>query len=263
VETVLRGTIPQNPVDVYEIFWTGSTTGDWNLTQPEERCLFLIRKENGRLRIVRDWWRSIFLVQSGSHLKPPLDDSHSTWERFALLQFWIAADHSLSSRMFGHHVDPNNTLTPWRMGKLLRGLTRHPDLNVRRSACWELAQLQGQLQGWSQEDCRKNFSETEWYDVLSRARSVWSSIEDLTQSNKDALLDLTLREMKSDPNGAGKEDLRVLTMTDNKRLHREFCALFTSRYPSDTDHACHANQSLPATIVTENGDVPLTGPWPQ
>ena len=63
-------------IDVYEIFWTGGTTGDWNSTQDGQRALFLVRKENGKYHVVRDWWRSIFPVTGGPHQRLPLDETH-------------------------------------------------------------------------------------------------------------------------------------------------------------------------------------------
>src|SRR5262249_27810348 len=79
VETVLRGTESRRVVDVYEIFWTGGTSGGWNSTDDGERALFLVRIENGRYRVVRDWRRSIYPVTSGPHHRLPLDESHSLW----------------------------------------------------------------------------------------------------------------------------------------------------------------------------------------
>jgi hypothetical protein len=39
-ETVLRGVEPRKVIDVYEIFWTGGTTGDWNSTHDGDRDCF-------------------------------------------------------------------------------------------------------------------------------------------------------------------------------------------------------------------------------
>src|SRR3982751_790178 len=33
VETVLRGTYTKPKIDVFEVFWTGGATGNWNATQ--------------------------------------------------------------------------------------------------------------------------------------------------------------------------------------------------------------------------------------
>ena len=76
VETVLRGVEPRKLVDVYEIFWTGGTTGNWNSTHDGDRDLFLVRVENRRYHVVRDWRRSIYPVTSGPHSRMPLDESH-------------------------------------------------------------------------------------------------------------------------------------------------------------------------------------------
>lgn len=71
VEIVLRGSEARQVVGIYEVFWTGGTTGDWNFTQNGHRYLFLVRLENGRYHVVRDWWRSIFEVGSGKHTGCP------------------------------------------------------------------------------------------------------------------------------------------------------------------------------------------------
>jgi hypothetical protein len=89
VETVLRGAETRRTVGVYEIFWIGGTTGNWNSTHDGDRDLFLVRVENKRYHVVRDWRRSIHPVAGGAHSRLPLDDSHPLWERIALMNFWI------------------------------------------------------------------------------------------------------------------------------------------------------------------------------
>jgi hypothetical protein len=49
----------------------------------------------------------------------------------------------------------------------------------------------------------------------------------------------------------------------NQRMRADFCKFFLKQFPNDHDNGCPADRPPPATIVTENGDVPLTGPWPQ
>jgi hypothetical protein len=68
VETLLRGSNPGQVIDIYEMFgFGGGTSGDWNSTRDNERYLFMVRGENGRWQIVRDWWRSIYRINSGYH----------------------------------------------------------------------------------------------------------------------------------------------------------------------------------------------------
>lgn len=94
VEMALRGIELRLVIDVYEAFPTGVLTGDWNLTQNHRRYLFLVRLENGRYRVVRDFWRSSYPVYSGRHNRLPLGDAMPVWERFALLQWWVQPDRS-------------------------------------------------------------------------------------------------------------------------------------------------------------------------
>jgi hypothetical protein len=127
IETVLRGAESRSLVDIYEIFWTGGASGDWNSTQDGERDLFLVRVENGRYHVVRDWWRSIFPVASGSHSRLPLDDSRPFWERIALMNWWMqrSGDAVRITYRFSRG-DPGRALSLWRIVKLNRGLVRHP-----------------------------------------------------------------------------------------------------------------------------------------
>ncbi len=60
VETVLRGTESRPVVDIYEAFPTGGLSGNWNATHDNERYLFPVRLEDGRYRLTRDFWRSVF-----------------------------------------------------------------------------------------------------------------------------------------------------------------------------------------------------------
>src|SRR5262249_26776900 len=120
VENVIRGAESRKRIDVYEIFWTGATTGDWNATRDGERDLFLVRVENGRYHVVRDWSRSIFPVTTGPHRHLPLDDSHPFWERIALMNWWILQNDD-TARISGPYFiysDPACSLSPWRIVKL-------------------------------------------------------------------------------------------------------------------------------------------------
>src|SRR5262249_10388677 len=47
VETVLQGSEKLGLIDVYEVFWTGGSTGDWNSTHDGERAIFPLRLEQG------------------------------------------------------------------------------------------------------------------------------------------------------------------------------------------------------------------------
>ena len=94
IEAIARGTEARKEIDVYEFFWVGGTTGDWNLTFNNQRYLFLVRRENGKYHVVRDWWLSIFPIRSGRHDRFPLDASRPVWERAALLQFWVGPGYA-------------------------------------------------------------------------------------------------------------------------------------------------------------------------
>jgi hypothetical protein len=124
IENVLRGEEKRPVVDIYEIFWTGGATGLWNVTTDDGRYLFLVRVENGKYHVVRDWRYSIFPIHSGRHERLPLDNSRPFWERFALLMWWVQPDLKLAC---GPYDNPGNALSEWRKVKIWRGLLYHTD----------------------------------------------------------------------------------------------------------------------------------------
>ncbi len=262
VEAVLLGNYSKPKIDVFEVFWTGGTTGDWNSTQDGQRDLFLVHQEAGRWRIVRDWWRSIYEVHAGYHSRLPLDDSRPFWERYALMGFWIGPDNSGSSRMVDYRNDPGAALGKWRTKKLLRGLLRHPEHRVRIAACVALDE--------TRDPCEKMFSKAEWDEVYSggrvrRERLTWSaSLEKYTRGEFERML-----WAQAFPAGDANytpwamDELRILTTVDHPVLRREFCQTFVRKFPGDAENGCDAKNPYPATIVTENGDVPLVGAWPE
>ena len=249
VETVLRGVEPRNVLDVYEIFWTGGASGDWNFTWEGERALFLVRIENGRYHVVRDWWRSIFPVTSGPHTQMPMDDSRPFWERLALMNWWILRTDASAriSHPYFQYNDPGNALDLWRTVKLERGLVRHPSAGVRVPACRELL-----LVGWGQDECWELLSESDRHQLRDSAAEIAS-----TRHRTDE------RSAEWWWNQYGDRELRrLLTTMNNRRLRLEFCRQWACEYPGDLDNGCPADQPPPATIVTEKGDIPLLGRWP-
>jgi len=251
VEIVVKGIEPRKLIDIYEFFWTGGTTGDWNSTHDKERDIFLVRVENGRFHVVRDWWRSIFPIYSGSHTRLPLDDSRPFWERAGLLTWWIRSDHGWEFEKLPRK-GPGGALGVWRTAKILRGLLRHPDRDVRLFACGELLELGdvGQDECWGSlpEEDRKAFTARRL--TLEKLLKAHASFQERARERWDAW-------------SGDRDELKILTTVNDQRLRRDFCRSFELRFPGDTDAGCPADKPLPATIVTENGDVPLPGPWPQ
>ncbi len=133
VETVIRGNESRRSVVIYEFFPTGGLMGDWNSTRDGERDLFMVRIEDGRYHVVRDFWRSIFPIYSGKHDRLPLDDGHPLWERVGLLTWWPGEHHNFSSMIA--RVDPGQALTAWRTAKLARGFLRNPERETRVYGC--------------------------------------------------------------------------------------------------------------------------------
>jgi len=258
VEAIALGKEPRKVIDVYEIFAIGGATGDWNSTQNDGRYLFLVRLENGRYHVVRDWWRSIFPIGSGKHDRFPLDSSRTVWERAALLQFWVGSGYRPAFPA-NNHLDPGRALGRWRLSKLLRGLLRHPDPRLRLAACETLL-----LWGRSQDEC---------YDQLDPRRRTqrgeyWNGVvpADEWSGNRSWEKELALRDWESllaRKTDAGIiDEMKLFTTVNNRELRQKFCQLFQQEFPNDHDNGCPADQPPPATIVTEDGDIPLLGEWP-
>jgi hypothetical protein len=255
VETVIRGVEPRKTIDVYEIFWTGGTSGDWNSTRDGERALFLVRVENGHYHVVRDWWRSIFPITNGPHSRLPLDESRSLWERIALMNFLVDRnDNSVRiTYPYFHYNDPGNALGLWREVKLERGLVRHPSSSVRVPACRELLMLVG----WGQDECWESLSESEKSHLRDGGYSCCTPASIATTRRQLQERDASWWWLRY----ADRESRRLLTAVNNKELRTEICRVYTREYPGDQDTGCLYDRP-PATIVTENGDVPLAGKWP-
>ena len=259
VELVLRGTEPHPTIDVYEAVPTGGVTGDWNSTEDNRRYLFPVRLENGRYHVVRDFLRSIYPVYSGRHNRLPLDDSRSLWERFALLQWWVHPDRSLA---FGQtmYTDPGRVFGRWRMARVLRGLFRHPDSDVRLAACEDLLHM-----GMAQDECWDTLASKD----QQRLNRFWNVVPAQDSWSQNRAFERRAREIWESTTASAElssgdvDELRLFTTINNSQLRREFCLRFQQRFPQDTNNGCPANRPLPATIVTQDGDIPLVGSWPK
>ncbi len=257
VEMVLRGIESRKVVDVYEIFWTGGASGDWNFTQNGQRALFLVRVENGRYHVVRDWWRSIFPVTSGPHSHLPLDESRPLWERIALMNWWIErSDHAARiTYPFFRYSDTGSTLGIWRTVKLERGLLRHPSPGVQIPACRALLEFEG----WGQDECWEALSESDKAHLTDGGNRCCTASE-------IAVFRSRVQERDASwwwSTYTDREERRLLTAVNNRKLRPEICRLYESEYPGDKDTGCPADQPPPATIVNEQGDLPLLGAWPR
>lgn len=253
VETVLFGVETRRVIPVYEIFWTGPTMGDWNSTPAGQRALFLVRKEGGKYHVVRDWWRSIFPVTSGPHPRLPLDDSHPLWERIALMNWWIPRSDEevhISELRFN---DPGQALSRWRIVKLERGLVRHPSAGVRVPACRALLARVGQ------DECWDILSYTDRTHLSDGGYSCCSAADIATSRRRFAAGDAGQWWSRY----PDRDERRLFTTVNNPRLRAAFCRLWESEYRGDDDVGCPPGGLPPATIVTEQGDVPLPGPWPR
>jgi hypothetical protein len=260
VETVLRGEESRPVIDVYEVFSTLGVSGDWNSTQDNRRYLFPVRLENGRYHVALDFRRSIYPIYSGRHDRLPLDDSRPFWERFALLQWWVKPDRSPA---FGQttYSDPGRIFGRWREVKVLRGLLRHPDKDVRLAACEDLLHLgRAQDECWDSLEPKDRQSLKRFWNMIPPEQS-WNENRAF-EGDAHRWWDNTAASDNSEPSSQVIDELRLFTTINNSALRREFCVKFKRKFPLDRDNGCPADRPPPATIVTKDGDIPLGGEWP-
>lgn len=156
IETILRGQESRPSVFLYEYFPTGKRPGVWNSTHEGERDLFLVRVENGRYHLVRDFLRSVFPIYSGKHDCVPLDDGHPLWERVGLLTWWPGERPNFSSLIA--RIDPGQALSVWRTAKLARGLLHNRERETRVFGCNTLVFIDL----WQDECVDEVFPEHPW-----------------------------------------------------------------------------------------------------
>jgi hypothetical protein len=258
VEMVLRGSEPRTVIDIYEAIPPGGANANSNSTYDGSRYLFPVRMENGHYHLVRDLLQSVFPVDSGRHDRLPLDDSRPFWERIALLQWQVQPDRSGSFGIYWR-TDPALVFGEWRRAKVLRGLLRHPDADVRLVACEGLLNMSAQDECWDTLPPTDRRKLTRFHNVFSPEHT-WKAnrvFETRAAGAWDRLVD------GADLSFEAMNKLRLLTTINNPKLRREFCAKFQRRFPEDHDNGCPADGTPPATIVTEEGDVPLIGEWPK
>ncbi|MFN7931806.1 MAG: hypothetical protein U0R19_00690 [Bryobacteraceae bacterium] len=245
VEAVFLGQEPSQRISVYEIIWTGGTSGDWNATSDGERALFMVFKDHGRYHVVRDWWRSIFPITSGPHTRLPMDKSHPFWERFDLMNLWYppqAEGELVIARR-------QRAISLWRTVKLMRGLLRHPNPHLRTGACRELLTYDGL------DECYEDLSPVERNRLQSGGYLCCSAAKVAENRSRFQSRPPSWYWPARDP------DLqRLYTSVRDPAYRAQFCRLWHAEHPTDKDTGCDPANPHPATIVTEEGDIPLPKP---
>lgn len=257
VENVLKGSVAEKQIDIYEVFWIAGATGDWNATHDGQRAVIPLRMEHGYYRVAGDWWRSIFTVTTGPHTQLPLDESHPLWERIALMNWWVDSSPGTHQTSYfnSFYSDPLHKLSLWRTVKLRRGLTRHPSPEIRIPACRELLQLSG----FGLDECWDALSTEDRLRLLDGGHNCCKASDVAAWRQQNEVRGAAWRwNVYSD-----REERRLMTAMNHPRFRREFCRLYSLEYPGDNETGCPADQPLPSTIVTAAGDVPLVGAWPR
>jgi hypothetical protein len=133
-------------------------------------------------------------------------------------------------------------------------LVRHPSRDVRTAACADLIGLDG----WGQDECWTDLSPEDRVYLVDRYHCC--TAKDIAGGR------LNLQKLPASRFWSGMKNLderRLLTTVSNEQRRREFCGFYRREYPGDTENGCPADRHPPATVVTERGDVPLNGNWPE
>lgn len=145
------------------------------------------------------------------------------------------------------------------MAKVLRGLLRHPDKDVRLVACEDLLHIGlAQDECWDSLDSSDRKTLNKFWNMVA-PDDAWKqnrNFEKFAQQHWDQLVETAQRFHYA------IDELRLFTTINNPRLRREFCAKFHGLFPDDNENGCPADRQPPATVVTENGDIALVGKWP-
>jgi hypothetical protein len=137
VQHILRGPIKDASIEFYFWLCAGGKSGDWNALDQGHEYVFLLIRENGVLRAIRDHWRSSIEIGSGSHRTVPPSSNAAIYERIAFLL--LTPGLELKPRRFERTLQRAVPLADeWigscRTAALLQNLLRNGDLTVRRSA---------------------------------------------------------------------------------------------------------------------------------
>lgn len=257
VELVIRGEPMAHAVDLYEISWTGGMSGEWDWTEVGLRYLFFAKVENGRLRTVRDNGRKLFRIESGIHQRLPGSEGMPLLERLGLMSVRPMPGWSPSLVARGR---PPAGVSHWRWVRILRGFLRHPDLQLRAGACEVLLN-----QRWALDECWEQFDFVERAAFANKA-DVYERLSErrwfLEQAENEWLSAVRHHEKGDRPWEQPFDKLRLLTTINDPTLRRRFCKNFLALFPHEPDHGCPADRLPPASIVTDDGGVPLNGDWP-
>jgi len=115
------------------------------------------------------------------------------------------------------------------------------------------------LGGWGQDECWEMLSEDDRAHLHDSGYTCCSSKDVADMRKKTQERSASWWWSRS----GNREEQRMLTAINNRQMRSEFCRLYQQTYPGDQDTGCRMDQSPPATIVREQGDVPLVGPWPR
>ena len=256
VELVVRGGPMADVVDLFEIAWIGGASGDWNATQVGERAVFLAKMESGKLRTVWDHQRCIHRIYSGRHDRLPGNERMPAWERLGLLSLWPKPGWhpAMATRDLTYY----ERWSHWRTIKIHRGFLRHPDIRLRLAACESLLSTGRAIdECWEQFDFVEKSQLDTYFNAIPPEEKWRDSRRFLPLAEKYWKWDLDALRKAQPTRAIALDQLRLYTTINDHALRERFCKEFRTLAPGDTDHGCDADRPLPASIVTEAGDVPL------
>lgn len=173
--------------------------------------------------------------------------------------WWVQPDWSGALRGVWHN-DPGRALGEWRTAKILRGLLHHPGRDLRLLACEELLFYRSaQDECWDGLDPKDRKLLNTYHNAI-RPEDAWAENRRWEARAPEKWAEvLSLKNLSRD----NMAELRLFTTINNRGLRRRFCREFQQRFPAESDHGCPPDREPPATVVTQDGDVPLVGGWPK
>ena len=141
-EDVLSGDISGDSFEFFYYTNLGPATGNWNSLHVGDRCVFLLNREGGVLRAVRDYWRSDIEIGTGRHSPSEHDANLTVKERIAVLLLTPGVD--LNPRRLARVLPEAVSLgDEWlggcRTTALLKSLLEYPDGEVQGAAGEQLS----------------------------------------------------------------------------------------------------------------------------
>ncbi len=152
-DAVLKGDISAKTLEFFYYASLGPVMGDWNDLQIGDRCVFFLIREDGRLRAVRDFWRSSIEVGTGRPTSPMAGSVKAGRVKERIATLLLTPGDGLEPKRLARGIFRAVPLADEWIGecpttKLLQNLLKFPSSVVQDAA-------RGQLNSRSELSCDK------------------------------------------------------------------------------------------------------------